>query len=139
MKLNSLRTSLTAGLVYLLASSLPPRMKRMVLLASVSGRLKEPGTFNNETLAKLNRVMEMGHRDSALMIPVQLSKAIWHGQTSREIIEDEPSSINTNEDRVVRAARRFYERAPKWLHYGPEEAVVPDLIKLLRMQPSVLG
>lgn len=139
MKLKSLPTSFTAMVVSFLGNHMSSKMKRLVLLASVSGRLKEPATFNNETLAKLNQVMEMGKRDSALMVPVQLSHAIWHGQTSREIIEDEPTSIIADEDRIVRAAKRIFERMPKWLRYGPEEVVMPDLIKLLRVQPVVLG
>jgi hypothetical protein len=74
MKLKSLPTSFAAGVVSFLGSiTLSTKMKRLVLLASVSGRLKEPATFNNETLAKLNQVMEMGKRDEALMVPVQLS------------------------------------------------------------------
>lgn len=139
MRLKSLQTSLAEGVVNFLGTHLSKRMKRLILLASVSGRLKEPDTFNNETLAKLNRVMELGKRDSAIMVPVQLSKAIWYGQNTREIIEDDPSTITSDEERLRRAAMRLYDRSPKWLRYGSAEEVLPDLIKLLRIQPSVLS
>lgn len=139
LKLTSFRTFLVEGVIHFFGVHLPRRMKRMILLASVSGRLKEPSSFNNETLAKLNRVMEMSKRDDAIMYPVYLSQAIWYGKTSREIIEDEPSTLTGNEDRILRAAKRIFDLSPLWLRYGPEDEVMPDLIKLLRIQPSVLS
>lgn len=135
----SLGASLLEAVVGFFGVHLPARMKRLILLASVSGRLKEPGTFSNETLAKLNKVMELSMRDSALMGPIQLSRAIWHGRTSSEIIQDEPFAVTSTEERILRAATRIFESTPTWLRYGTEDEVVPDLIKLLRLQPSVLS
>ena len=139
MNLSSLRTFLFTYTFGLLAAYLPKRMKRLILLASISGRFKEPETFNNETLAKLNRVMEMGKRDSALMPAVHLSRAIWHGKTSSEIIEDDPSMISSDESRITRAAYRIYELSPKWLRYGDTAEMLSDLMKLLRVQPALLS
>ncbi len=139
MNVNSFSSVLAQGIIGFFATYLPARMKRLILLASVSGRLKEPETFSNETLAKLNKVMELSMRDSALNVPIQLSRAIWYGKTSKEIIQDEPNAITSDEDRIVRAAHRIFETAPTWLRYGSEEEMMPDLIKLLRLQPSVLS
>lgn len=139
MNVKSFRGALAERVVGFFGAHLSARMKRLILLASVSGRLKEPETFSNETLAKLNKVMELSMRDNASMIPIQLSKAIWHGRTSKEIIQDEPAAITSAEDRLIRAAKRIYNAAPQWLRYGDEEQMTADLIKLLRLQPSVLS
>lgn len=139
MNATSLRGALVNGITGFFAGHLPARMKRLILLASVSGRLKEPETFSNETLAKLNKVMELSMRDTALMGPIQLSRAIWYGQTSTEIIQDDPNVVTSDEDRLVRAAHNIITKAPGWLRYGSEEEMLPDVIKLLRLQPSVLS
>lgn len=139
MILTRLRTSFVEGSIAFLCEHLSKRMKRLILLASVSGRFKEPDTFNNETLAKLNKVMEMSSRDAALMPAVHLSRAIWHGKTSREIIEDEPSTISSDEARITSAAYRIIAMCPQWLRYGEDNEMLPDLIKLLRVQPALLS
>lgn len=139
MILTRLRNSFIESSIAFLCEHLSKRMKRLIFLASVSGRFKEPETFNNETLAKLNNVMQMGSRDAALMPAVQLSRAIWYGKTSREIIEDEPASISSDESRVGRAADRILSMCPKWLRYGDDSEMRPDLIKLLQVQPALLS
>lgn len=139
MILTRLRESIVNGAVAYFCEHVPKRMKRLIFLASISGRFKEPDTFNNETLAKLNKVMEMGSRDAALMPAVHLSRAIWHGKTSREIIDDEPSMITGDETRLDHAAKRIIAACPKWLRYGEDTEMLPDLIKLLRVQPAILS
>jgi hypothetical protein len=73
-------------LVDMLDKHLPRRTKRLLFLASFFASVKdekEP-SFDDPALQKLNQLMRLSNTDSALKLPVHLSRVIWRGRTFNE-------------------------------------------------------
>jgi hypothetical protein len=139
MTLSGLRGGIRAKAALFLESRLPARTKRLVFLASLSARLKGSDTFDNETLHKLNQVMVLCNTESALKLPVQLSRAIWHGKTSYEIFNANLSSPQLERNIIRQAALRAISAMPSWLRYGDDCAIMEDVERLLDNRLAVLG
>lgn len=114
-----------------LEQHLPRRTKRLLFLASLSARVKEEPEFDNETLHKLNRLMELSNSDSALKLPIHLSRVIWQGKTIQEICGEEIVKGQLTPDRIQLAAQRVQSLMPSWLRYGRPEDITKDLKQLL--------
>lgn len=118
---------------------LPNRTKRLIFLASFSARVKEAQVLDNDTLKKLNEIMNIAGSEDALKLPVQLSKAIWDGQTvfaqCRPLHQQGPLQEPTMQDLV----QQIKNAMPKWLHYGREGDVEADLTRLLQHKTEVFG
>lgn len=123
-----------------LETHLPNRTKRLVFLASLTARLKGSETFDQETLHKLNKVMILSSSDSALKLPVQLSRAIWHGKTSYEIFNAElDATCSLNQAYLKELASRVISAMPAWLRYASDDAIEHDVEQLLENRSIVLG
>ena len=96
--------------------------------------------MDNETLAKLNTVMVLSSSDSAIKLPVVLSKAVWNGRTISEITHDEVRTPQTlTKDRLQTIATSVLSAMPKWLRYDNDAAIRADVVKLIDNRNLVLG
>lgn len=139
MTLSGMNGAIRKGVVSLLRDHLPNRTKRLVFLASLAARLKGSDTFDSETLHKLNRVMELGKTDSALKLPYELSRAIWQGKTSYEILDLDFTSSSFNQARKEEMSQRIINAMPSWLRYGSDKDIFVDVNHLLDNKSLVLG
>lgn len=125
-------------IVGFLERHLPNRTKRLIFITSLGARMKNTETFDNATLHKLNQVMTLSSNESALKLPVQLSRAIWRGKSSYEI-------FNADVQETIKAARikemavRAIKAMPAWLRYDRDENIEKDVVQLLSNSPAVLG
>lgn len=129
-----------AGVVTLLGASLSERTKRLIFLASFSARIKDPNTFDSETLHKLNQVMALASKEEAINLPVHLSRAIWRGRTIHDIADKEVLSSSTfTKERLQQLADRVLEAMPPWLRYGPDNVIRDDVARLLDHRSVLIG
>jgi len=122
-----------------LEKHLPNRTKRMMFIASLSARLKGTETFDNITLLKLNQVMALSNTESALKLPVQLSRAIWRGRSSYEIFNADVQKESTQPSRIKDMAVQAAGSMPAWLRYDKNEGIEDDVVLLLNNSKVVLG
>lgn len=137
--MNRVSAAFKRGMISLLDSQLPRRTKRLIFLASFSARMKNERQFDNDTLEKLNKLMVLSNSDSALKLPIHLSKVIWNGRTLNDICADSFAEGPLSTDRVAVAAEQIVNRMPNWLRYGRRNDIVADVKKLLLNRVEVLA
>jgi hypothetical protein len=120
---------------------LPPRMKRLVFLASLTARLRGSETFDDDTLRKLNKLMVLANSENALRLPIQLSRAIWNGKTAYEITHDtlQQGDESFGKERLKSLAHCVITAMPSWLRYGDDSDIEKDLNCLLGNRTLVFG
>lgn len=123
-----------------LDSKLPTRTKRQVFLVSFAALLKGATTYDRETFKKLNNVLALSESgESALAVPVILSRVIWNGKTSYDICQDDVTEGTFNADRLSSIVANILYSMPKWLQYGPMEDIEKDLSVILNGRAELLG
>jgi hypothetical protein len=137
--LSRLKDAIRSSVVGMLQAHLPKRTKRLVFLASLAARLKGSEQFDNETLRKLNRVMELGKSDSSLKLPCELSRAIWQGKTKYEILSLEHAEGVLDSAHKAEMSQRIISAMPRWLRYGSDKDIQIDVRRLLDNKSFVLG
>jgi hypothetical protein len=126
----SVLTSVRRVAVSFLDQHVPGRTKRLILIASLSASMCQKTVLPKETLRKLNHVMELSSNDSALVLPIQLSKAIWNGRDGNVVLPalaDIERAPHTLHDAVVKIVTVI----PKWLHYASVETICSDILRLM--------
>lgn len=131
MTLSGMNGAVRKGFQGFLQAHLPKRTKRMVFLASLTARLKGSQPFDNETLEKLNRVMELAKTDSALKLPYELSRAIWHGKNPYEILKTDITEGSFSNVRIKEMSASIINAMPDWLRYGDNQDIEQDVERLL--------
>jgi hypothetical protein len=137
--MNRVSAALKRGMLHVLDTQLPRRTKRLIFLASFSARMKNEKQFDSATLEKLNRLMVLSSNDSALKLPIHLSKVIWNGRTINDICGDSFADGQLSSDRVAIAAEQIVNRMPNFLRYGRRNDIVADVKKLLSNRFEVLA
>lgn len=139
MTLSGMNGAVRNSLQGFLQAHLPNRTKRMVFLASLTARLKGSQPFDNETLEKLNRVMELAKADSALKLPYELSRAIWRGKTPYEILKTDVTEGSFSNVRIKEMSASIISAMPDWLRYGDHKDIEQDVERLLDHKSLVFG
>jgi len=116
-----------------LFSRLPDRTKRAVLFTSiVACRDRQP--VNRATLHKLNTIMALCENDSALELPMKLSRVIWSGERGNVVMY---SLDPENPISVEQTAEDLITLIPGWLKYGNPKGLREDLVKLLTLRQEL--
>ena len=129
--LNKLDTATRSFFASILESQLPNRTKRLVFLASLTARLKATDKVDNEIFRKLNLAMELSKTDSALKSPYYLSRAIWHGKASYEILGRDQTVQTPEQTCIKELASKIISAMPTWLWYGERSEIAKDVEHLL--------
>lgn len=124
----------------LLNKKLPTKTKRQVFLVSFAALLKGATTYDKETFSKLNRVLALSESgETALAVPVILSKVIWNGKTPLEVCKENVMEGSFNADRISQIVSNILNSMPRWLHYGSSEDIEKDVSVLLKDRIALLG
>lgn len=134
-----LTASLKSAAAGVLESSLPGRMKRLILLTSIVAQAKETRSLDVQTIRKLNNLMDLAGEEKAMGLPASLSKAIWDGKTSVDAIALLSKGGPLPESTIGDLVQQIKTCIPAWLRYGREGEVDADLQKLFRHKSEVLG
>ena len=115
---------------------LPRRTKRLMFLASFFARVKDGQVegepqIDDPVLEKLNHLMQLSSSDSALRLPVHLSRAIWRGKTLTDICGKEILTEQVTPEVIEHAIKQIIMAMPKWLRYGRPEDIEKDVRQLL--------
>jgi hypothetical protein len=113
-----------------LSHILPDRVKRLILLASLSGFICNKKVFTQETIRKLNSVMELGSNEGALIFSMQFSKVIWKNKIGESILYPEqttPTMCIYSNDNVI---KQYTDKIPSWLKYADYQDMFNDIKKL---------
>lgn len=122
MNFQSMRGALASRISGFLHTHLPKRTKRLVGLASLGAHLKGTTSLDDQAISKLNTIMALGSRDSALKLPVQLSKVIWNGRA-----KDIRPKVESPDQSAVKVVQDF----PRWLRYDDEGTMRADVEALI--------
>lgn len=131
--------SLRNWLIQELGGLLPNRMKRAVFLASFSARVKETQELDNDTLRKLNEIMNIAGREDSLKLPVQLSRVIWDGKIVFSHCQMLKAEGPLQEPTMRDLAVQIKSAVPQWLRYGREGDIEADLVRLMQHKQEVFG
>lgn len=124
----------------LLNKKLPTKTKRQVFLVSFAALLKGATTYDQETFSKLNRVLALSESgETALAVPVILSKVIWNGKTSTEVCQENVLEGSFTADRISQIVSNILNSMPKWLMYGATEDIEKDVGVILKDRIALLG
>lgn len=139
MTLSSISARLWLRTTRVLDGSLPNRGKRVIFLASLAASLGVTGSFDKETRSKLNRVMQLASGDSALVVPFELSRVIWHSKSGTEIFYFDPTSSELTQDMIQKMASHVIKTMPSWLQYGAPQDIEKDVGLLLQNRSTIFG
>jgi hypothetical protein len=128
--MNRVTDAIRGRIAGMLDRHLPERTKRLLFLASFSGQLKDPGEFSDETLHKLNKMLDLSTDDAALRLPVHLSHAIWRNRPLEAGLRLSLKADHAQEG-VHALSTKVLEAMPKWLRYGDEPRMRREIEKLL--------
>lgn len=124
----------------LLHDMLPRKTKRQIFLVSFAALLKGATSYDRETFQKLNRVLTLSEStDTALAVPVMLSRVIWMGKDACEICNANICEGNFTADRVKEVATSLLNSMPAWLTYGRNEDMEKDIAVILHDRFGLLG
>jgi len=119
---------------------LPTKTKRQFFLMSFAALLIGATTFDKETFKKLNRVLVLSESgESALAVPLILSKVIWNGKTSYEVCQEDVKEGTFSAARISSVVANILNSMPKCLHYGNTEDIEKDVGVILKDRIELLG
>lgn len=110
--------------------SLPSRMKRIVVLASLTAIAKKTKVPERALIKKLNQVLQLSTEDAALKLPIHVSRLIWTNTTVFDEDLQRLTQCNGHEEVAQQAAHKVAELLPDWLRYAPVALVVKDIMDL---------
>lgn len=109
-------------------NKLPLRIKRLIFISSVFGNTTQKGV-DQETLKRLNLVMQLASSEEALGFPVLLSHAIWRGKET--VYVNAKSFLNADQEPdFVSCLKQIVESTPNWLRYDSDAGMESDLRQL---------
>lgn len=124
--------SIKSLLSRILTKVLPDRTKRLVLLSSLYARMSGQTSFDSKTISKLNQIMMLSSKDSALEFPMQLSRVIWQRDRGTSVLY--PLETQENEEQLV---EQIFDKVPQCLLYSDKQAVSQDIAKLLSQRENL--
>lgn len=115
--------------------------KRILFLTTLFMQLAKLPAFQRETMAKFNQSLKLARTEDALMVPSQLHRMIWNGETLEQTIQDACGGdifcTTLNPEDASKACARIVDSTPQWLRYGRREDMVTDIMRLLASSREV--
>lgn len=132
---------------------LPDRTKRLVLLSSLTARLRDTNFFDQCTIEKLNKLMVLASNPEAIGLPVHLSKVIWQGKDVKYIMHscflnqsvsllangDESARYSNIQLSITNTAMNIIDGMPSWLRYGKKDEIMNDIVNLLNNYEDIVS
>lgn len=116
--------------------------KRYVLLVSLQVHLVREGILQEETMSKLNAMLDLVKYEEALELPVLLHKSIWGRVDVSNILQSSDMVDLIHHCPTYPELRRISDaivrHTPTWLQYGNgADYMQHDIIRLLSCQPEL--
>ncbi len=117
------------------------RMKRLTSIASLFAYVKGSTEIDSETIAKMNAVMALASDESAMTLPIHLSKVIWCDRNGKPLLSMDvlAEAIKTHDSETISSAiSDVVAGMPEWLRYSGEADMKADLEKFFNVAPSLI-
>lgn len=138
----SLKLSLGGLFGKILNNSLPPDVKRLIFISSITGYLKGIQTPQSALAERINCLMKVCDRSNSLLVPIMFNSKIWSTQdlnqqlTMQGIDHKSLLSSDVKDNATMRELRllsqAFIDHAPKFLKYGSKKKMTNDLMYLFK-------
>lgn len=122
-------------LIYIMTVILPNRIKRLIFLSSLTALLIDIKEHDEETLHKLNVLLQICSHEKAMMLPISLRNFIWHNMTASQIMNTEVSVQDVRgleSGKLVQMVRSIVSTIPSWLKYSENYVIECDVENLLK-------
>ena len=121
-----------------LGCGLPSRTKRLILVTSLTARVKNDPDLDRATLKRLNELLDLCSSENAMRLPAHLSSVIWNGESVASIQPALVGKEQIADKKVSELVLYFKQSIPLWLRYDDAE-VESDLRQLFRNHNGVFN
>lgn len=123
-----LKAHLFAFMVSKLASN---HGKRVLYITSLYCHVVRFERMQKDAIAKLNRVMQVAHRERAMDLPVAMRQYVWQDTSIDDLLNEDLLSGTLTATKARDLSAKVVDLAPAWLRYGPRERMVQETFELL--------
>ena len=116
---------------------IPRHMKRLVLWVSVVSAYRKSTKVDNSCVKALNDLLGLASKESAMSLPITISKVIWKDVDGVvQVLHDASSQDPSLHKAQLR--ERFIQAIPAWLCYSTEIKMGEDFEKLVQNRSLVM-
>lgn len=105
--------------------------KRVLYITSLYCYIVRFEKLKKEAILKLNRVMQVAHRDKAMELPMVMRQYVWNGTTIDTLLKENLADNILDLAEVRQLSERVVDMAPAWLHYAPRDKMISETSELL--------
>lgn len=102
----------------LLTMCLPERMKRMMVISSLTAYILRMEELDSDVIKRLNEVFKLCSLDEAMQFPILLNTLLWHNRHIGEVARSLMSDENVTEGKLTVLTQRIKSSVPQWLKYN---------------------
>lgn len=110
---------------------LPRRIKRLIFISSLSGKVSGAIEMDRETRLRLQQSFGLCKDPDAVALPLAYNDKIWANRPIETLVCPVRLSTPLTEQEITRTARQIVALMPCWLVYGQTMKIVEDVRELL--------
>lgn len=122
------------GLLVFFYKCVSKHAKHVIFIASLHGQFNHYAKSRRMAVDKLNKVIDLAYRPSALEFPEKLHARVWNGTGVNEIATEEAIVNADSEEAVLNLATKIVDISPSWSRYASKEEMVNDTAEWIRSQ-----
>jgi hypothetical protein len=125
---------------------LPKKTKRLVFLSSLIGYITKNEEPDKELLQKINNLLALSENDRAMVLPMYISKTIWHDRiqsfdcfscVNSKTCEKTVKNMCLSHQQICRMSNAIITNIPNWMVYGTKRHIRHDVMTLLANLPNL--
>lgn len=117
---------------------LPSRMKRLMFIASLSGKIAGASEFDRAILLQIQQRFTLTKVDPhAMELPVAYADKIWGKRPVSDLVSEDHLSEKSEHD-MTRISRQIVVMMPCWLVYDMTWVIVGEVRELLAERDQLL-
>lgn len=116
---------------------LPRRIKRLVFISSLSGKVSGVVEMDRETRLRLQTNFGLCKDPDAVALPLAYNNKIWANRPIENLVCPIRLSSPLSEQELTRTARQIVVLMPCWLVYGQTKKIVEDVRELLEKKDQL--
>jgi hypothetical protein len=118
---------------------LPRRIKRMVLISSLAGKISGQKEMDLELRKRLQQKFGLCKDPDAVALPLALSEAIWGKRHINALLDSLETDHELTEQELTRLARQIVATMPCWLVYGKTMRIVEEVRTLIQTRDELFA
>jgi hypothetical protein len=106
--------------------------KRVFFITSLYSHIVRIDSLRAEAISKLNEIMGLARRETALHLPMAYHEVVWHNTGIDKVLSEELLNKDISEEQALELSKRVVKLTPRWIKYGRENDMVNDVFDLIR-------